>query len=72
MAEIAEKLEITNSAVSQHLKVLKNVNIVKSKREGYKMFYEINNNSYCVNGNIHISNMYYSYYIYDNYLFCSI
>ena len=42
VAEIAKKLGITNSAVSQHLKVLKNVNIVKPKRKGYKVYYEIN------------------------------
>ena len=42
VAEIAEKLGITNSAVSQHLKILKNVNIVKPVREGYKVFYWIN------------------------------
>jgi ArsR family transcriptional regulator len=42
VAEIAAKLGISNSAVSQHLKVLKNVNIVKPKRQGYKVYYEIN------------------------------
>ena len=42
VAEIAEKIGITNSAVSQHLKILKNVNIVKPVREGYKVFYWIN------------------------------
>jgi len=42
VAEIAEKIGITNSAVSQHLKILKNVNIVKPVREGYKVYYQIN------------------------------
>ena len=44
VAEIATKLGITDSAVSQHLKVLKNVNIVIPKRKGYKVYYEINLN----------------------------
>lgn len=36
------KLSITQSAVSQHLKVLKSVGLVKGERRGYRMHYFIN------------------------------
>lgn len=42
VGEIAEKLNISSSAVSQHLKILQNVNIVRPVRKGYKMYYELN------------------------------
>lgn len=40
--DLAEKLEITASAVSQHLKVLKNINVVTDERKGYRIYYRIN------------------------------
>lgn len=43
VAEIAEKLGITNSAVSQHLKVLKSIGIVNYDRKGFKVYYSANN-----------------------------
>ena len=41
VAEIAGQLGITDSAVSQHLKVLKTAGIVEPVRKGYRVFYRI-------------------------------
>ena len=38
---LAESLEITQSAVSQHLRVLKNVGLVKGERQGYHVHYTV-------------------------------
>lgn len=43
VAEIAEKIGITNSAVSQHLKILKSIGIVNYNRKGFKVYYSANN-----------------------------
>ena len=40
--KIAESLKITTAAVSQHLKVLKQVGLVNSERKGYYIPYYIN------------------------------
>jgi len=40
--EIAKKMGITNSAVSQHFKILKNVNLVIPEKKGYKTYYRAN------------------------------
>lgn len=42
VADLAERLGITQPATSQHLKVLKNVGILEPKREGYRTYYTIN------------------------------
>ena len=39
---IAKKMGITQPAVSQHLKILKNANLVKATRKGYYVHYTIN------------------------------
>jgi len=39
---IAEKLGITQSAVSQHLRVLKSADLVKDERQGYWIYYSLN------------------------------
>lgn len=39
---IAEALGITQSAVSQHLRVLKNSGLVKDERQGYWIYYSLN------------------------------
>lgn len=39
---IAESLGITQSAVSQHLRVLKSAGLVKDERRGYWIYYELN------------------------------
>jgi ArsR family transcriptional regulator len=41
VAEIAEKIGISTSAVSQHLKVLKTVGIVKAVRDGFHTYYKL-------------------------------
>ncbi|MCP4176960.1 MAG: winged helix-turn-helix transcriptional regulator [bacterium] len=40
--QIADTLKITPAAVSQHLKILKHANIVKSERKGYWIPYSLN------------------------------
>ena len=39
---MAEALGITQSAVSQHLRVLKAAGVVKNKRQGYWIYYSLN------------------------------
>ncbi len=39
---IAEALGITQSAVSQHLRVLKGTGLVKDERQGYWIYYSLN------------------------------
>lgn len=39
---LAEALGITQSAVSQHLRVLKAAGLVKDKRQGYWIYYSLN------------------------------
>jgi DNA-binding transcriptional ArsR family regulator len=39
---LARRLEITQSAVSQHLRVLKAAGLVKGERRGYRVHYFIN------------------------------
>lgn len=39
---LAEALGITQSAVSQHLRVLKAAGLVKDERQGYWIFYSLN------------------------------
>jgi len=49
---LADKIGITQPAASQHLKILKNVGLVKSSRKGYYVHYSINPNTlkkYCNN-----------------------
>ncbi len=42
VTEIARSLDITPSAVSQHLKILKHTGLVSNQRRGYWIPYEIN------------------------------
>ncbi|HAS54771.1 MAG: hypothetical protein A2X56_07995 [Nitrospirae bacterium GWC2_57_13] len=39
---LAEALKITQSAVSQHLRVLKSADLVKNERQGYWIYYSLN------------------------------
>ena len=39
---LAEALGITQSAVSQHLRVLKGAGLVKDERQGYWVYYSLN------------------------------
>ena len=40
--ELAETLEITPSAVSQHLKILRHAGLVRNERKGYWIPYKVN------------------------------
>ena len=39
---ISKRLQISDSAVSQHIKILKEANILTGYKEGYYVFYKIN------------------------------
>ena len=39
---LAENLDITESAVSQHLKILRNADVVKGEKRGYYTHYSVN------------------------------
>ena len=39
---LSERLNVTQSALSQHFRILRQLNIVKSNRKGYYIHYEIN------------------------------
>jgi len=39
---IARRLHISQSATSQHLRILRQINLVKSNRRGYHIHYEVN------------------------------
>ncbi|OGP32447.1 MAG: hypothetical protein A2073_05880 [Deltaproteobacteria bacterium GWC2_42_11] len=39
---LAEALKITQSAVSQHLRILKGAGLVKDERQGYWIYYSLN------------------------------
>ena len=41
---ISNHLQISDSAVSQHIKILKDANIITGYKEGYYVFYKINEN----------------------------
>ena len=49
VCDLAEVLELTDSAVSQHLRKLKDKNIVKSRREGQTIFYSLVQNAFTSN-----------------------
>ena len=40
--EICDKFEVTGASISRHLSVLKEADLVRDKREGQFIFYEIN------------------------------
>ena len=40
--DLAEKLGMTQPAVSQHLKILKNIKLLEPNRKGYHVYYSIN------------------------------
>lgn len=41
VAELAQKLGISQPAVSQHLKILKNIDIVMPKKVGFRVYYKV-------------------------------
>ena len=40
--EISDKFEVTGASISRHLSVLKEADLVRDKREGQFIFYELN------------------------------
>ncbi len=42
---LAEALGVTQSAVSQHLRVLKGAGLVEAERQGYWIYYSLNRNA---------------------------
>jgi len=42
VADLAERLGITQPAASQHIKVLKNVGILEPNRDGFRVYYNVN------------------------------
>jgi ArsR family transcriptional regulator len=42
VADLAERLGITQPAASQHIRVLKNLGILEPNRKGFRVFYTIN------------------------------
>lgn len=49
VCDLAEVLAITDSAVSQHLRKLKDKNIVKSRRKGQTIYYSLVSNIFSTN-----------------------
>ena len=49
VCDLAEVLELTDSAVSQHLRKLKDKNIVKTRRKGQTIFYSLVQNVFISN-----------------------
>jgi len=49
VCDLAEVLELTDSAVSQHLRKLKDKNIVKTRRKGQTIYYSLVRNIFTVN-----------------------
>ena len=49
VCDLAEVLELTDSAVSQHLRKLKDKNTVKTRRKGQTIFYSLVSNIFTTN-----------------------
>lgn len=49
VCDLAEVLELTDSAASQHLRKLKDKNIVKTRREGQTIYYSLVQNIFTAN-----------------------
>lgn len=49
VCDLAEVLELTDSAVSQHLRKLKDKNVVKARRQGQTIFYSLVPNIFTAN-----------------------
>jgi DNA-binding transcriptional ArsR family regulator len=51
VCDLAEVLELSDSAISQHLRKLKDRNIVKTRRQGQTIFYSLVDNAFTSNLN---------------------
>lgn len=49
VCDLAEVLELTDSAASQHLRKLKDKNLVKTRRDGQTIFYSLVSNVFTAN-----------------------
>ena len=49
VCDLAEVLELTDSAVSQHLRKLKDKNTVKTRRKGQTIYYSLVSNIFTIN-----------------------
>ena len=45
VADLAKMLGITQPAASQHIKILKGIGIIESKREGFRVYYHIDSDA---------------------------
>ena len=45
VVDLAKKLGITQPATSQHIKILKNVGLLKPDKRGFRVYYNINTNA---------------------------
>ena len=53
VADLAKMLGITQPAASQHIKILKSIGIIESKRVGFRVYYHIDNEAMAsLKGNI--------------------
>ena len=46
--EICEHFSVTGASISRHLAILKDADLIRSKREGKFIYYELNN--FCIGG----------------------
>ena len=49
VCDLAEVLELTDSAISQHLRKLKDKNVVKARRKGQPIYYSLVSNIFTIN-----------------------
>jgi len=42
VVDIAKRIGVTQPAISQHIRVLKHLNLLDSERKGYKVYYSVN------------------------------
>lgn len=45
VSDVAQQLDISQPAASQHIKILKNIGILEENRRGFRVFYTINSDT---------------------------
>ncbi|MBN1849968.1 MAG: winged helix-turn-helix transcriptional regulator [Deltaproteobacteria bacterium] len=45
VADLAQMIGMTPSAISQHIKILKNIGILEPNRQGFHVYYTVNNDT---------------------------
>lgn len=48
VSDVAQQLDISQPAASQHIKILKNIGILEENRRGFRVFYTINSDTLIV------------------------